>query len=214
MSSSLENLLKYNLRIEINLVKISEMLDNVISKIKNEKQIKDYAGTFVKQLYEFNHPLFRRIINWGNVGRRSRIELRKKVEDILRKTYSSKEEIRISDIKEIYQLIHNFRNEVIRDIIKEISNATKGIRRYHVPSSVAFTEARNLYFGEKFSENQLLELTEKFLRSICIGNWISVYFEKSTLSYVQENIQHLVMEKFPQGKGHIPSNGRDGRQLQ
>ena len=63
-----------------------------------------------------------------------------------------------------------------------------------------------MYFGEKFEKEQLLRLAERFLLSLCIGNWIAVYFERDTLIHVQENLRHLVLEKFPEGEGCIPPN--------
>ncbi|RLE79332.1 MAG: hypothetical protein DRJ52_08635 [Thermoprotei archaeon] len=203
VEARLKDLLRRNLGTKIDLTKIGEELENVAKKVKNEKQLKNRADDLVKQLYYFNHPLFRRVINWGNVGRGARKRLKRKIIEVLRKVRFREEAVSKDDIDEIRRLVREFHDEVIEDVMKEISDASKGLRRYHVLSSLALSETRNLYFGESFRKEQLLELTEKFLRSVGIGNRISVYFERGVLADVQENLRHLILERFPRGGGHI-----------
>lgn len=204
---TLEELLRRNLRIETDPAVLSEMLDRIIrrrGKISTS-QAERLAGNFIKGFYEFQHPLFRKTINWGNVGRSARGQLKKEVAGLIVKACRGKE-ITPQDILNLRRRVQAFRDEVIRDIMKEVSAAGKGLRQYHVPGSVALSEARNVYYGEEFEKEQLLSLAERFLRSICVGNWVAVYFEKNALSRIQDDLRHLVMERFPEGRGHVPPN--------
>lgn len=77
----------------------------------------------------------------------------------------------------------------------------KGLRPIHGPGSVSYSEARNLYFEESYSPQTLLRLGERVLRSICIGEYVGVYFADQN---VLRRLQRELLISF--GEIHVVGN--------
>lgn len=88
---------------------------------------------------------------------------------------------------------------------RESSGAYKrDLRPIHMPGSVGFREARNLYFGERYDEKALLKSATKLLSSICIGPNVAICFADE---FLQRDLRKCISD-FGQ---HIL--GRDLREL-
>jgi hypothetical protein len=163
----LKELLKENFEI----CKDPRELSNRIAKIK--KAMKDSKEpekeVRIREFYEFKHPLFKKLIDWGGIGRDVAGELKS---NLLRIDESSRR-----DIEEFQRKLEEFRDKAVRYIYEKASDPAMGLRPVHGPGCAGRTEARNLYFGENYNQTQLQQLAYETLSSICFGYSVSFYFE-------------------------------------
>jgi len=159
---------------------INESIGELHSKIEKELGNVKEAKDFLKKI-KFNdlfkvHPLLGKSIDFGNLARNiKKFEPYKKLEEKLKEV--SERKIRPEDINEIRKLIEDLAEDAIDWLIRQWSDTKAGLRPIHAPGSVSRDEARNLYFGEKYTKEMLEDLAKKLCRSIALGNNVGIYSE-------------------------------------
>jgi len=181
--------------------------DEIVEKIHEEhknltlkhekietKQVEDVANKIVKSIFECKHPVVKKLIEWGWVGRmRSRTELKELVENLLINDVKSKE-----DLQKLVHAVECFKEDVRKGLKNKAERRQGDITHLQVPGSVAYQEARNLYYGERYAENALFSLSEQTMSSMCLGMNIAVYFANEEL---QEMLRRSLEIKF--GSSHV-----------
>uniref|UniRef100_A0A7C2K4U9 Uncharacterized protein n=1 Tax=candidate division WOR-3 bacterium TaxID=2052148 RepID=A0A7C2K4U9_UNCW3 len=132
------------------------------------------------------HPLVGKTIDFGNLMRYvRRSEYYKKLNEELIKIMEQQAEI--EDIIEMKRLLESLRNQIIDYIVAKAGESEQGLRHIHAPGSVARSEARNLYFGEKYTQENLYWLASRLCDSIVLGENIGIYSEnESLMSYLRQ----------------------------
>ncbi len=169
-----------------------------LDRKKLEKRIFDSAR-IVK------HPLLRKVIDWGNVWgklKEERARVAKNVEKMLKG-----EGDYLELLNESINLLEEIRDRAIERIVEAIRKSKMGVRPIHVPGSIASSEIPNLYFGEKYDERSLGEMSLRLIRSICIGNSVAAYLEGGTLEDLLEVIKEDILRNYGVGERHILENG-------
>lgn len=123
------------------------------------------------------HPLVWKTIDWGNASREYKKsnaygKIQSKLTEVL-----DKQEVKWEDLCELRELLRELRNAVIDFIEGQVGDVKQGLRHIHAPGSVARKEAMNLYFGEKFVDNDLYKLASRLCGSIAFGESIGIYSE-------------------------------------
>ena len=125
------------------------------------------------------HPIVRKCIDWGNLIRACRsTNTYKELSELLSKAIFTSD---ITTVVKIKSLLKELRTFIIDCIVQRYSEASEGLRHIHSPGSVAQSEARNLYFDEKYSKDCLLEMALRLCSSIAIGNAVAIYSEDEEL---------------------------------
>lgn len=179
---------------DISLDDVKSALERLIASQRNQEVVKsfldeiDFKGAF--QL----HPLVGRIIAvgiWGRIADKYKKthayeRIKEKLSEILRRQRVKEEDIReIRDLtKELRKMSVDFINEKI------VGNVKQGLRHIHAPGSVAKGEARNLYFGEKFTDDDLYRLALRLCGSIAFGRYIGIYSENEDF---MRNLRQLIV---------------------
>ncbi|MEM2271995.1 MAG: hypothetical protein QW356_05690 [Candidatus Hadarchaeales archaeon] len=142
------------------------------------------------------HPILKTVLDWGGIGRElKKAEAYKNIQEVLeeirrKKSVSTEEALRLR------QLLNDLRNQIIDFVTKQAGDAGKGLRHIHAPGSAANTEARNAYFGEKYTSEILYEMATCLASSVCVGKHVGVYFEnEETRKYLEQ----LCLQYFKSG---------------
>jgi hypothetical protein len=147
---------------------ILDRLESLKQKVEDSEKI---WSKIQKELRECTHPVVKKLIDFGQIGRKeSSGKLKQVIGECLSKNSFTGE-----DIRRVQDAIDEYKQGLIQGIQKQVSGTTCDIRPIHIPGSVSCGEARNLYFGF-YQTDVLLELGKHTLNSICIGPNIAVYF--------------------------------------
>ena len=176
--------LRQNLNMIFRSIQVEEIistLDSLRESIKRDRG--KVTNEFLRRIRFGSglcmHPIVRKCIDWGNLSRMYRnTNIYRKLSEVINKAISIPDPTVISEISDLLERLRMF---IINQIIQRYSEASEGLRHIHVPGSVARREARNLYFGEKYSENGLLEMALHLCGSIAIGNAMAIYSEDEEL---------------------------------
>ncbi|MEM2915663.1 MAG: hypothetical protein QXH91_09755, partial [Candidatus Bathyarchaeia archaeon] len=163
---------------DIDLNEVKNALEKVtITKEKPENTVEwllketDFWGKFRR------HPLVRKIIDWGNISRECRkSNVYRRIEEKLARMVS-RQQVEIEDLIETRDLLRELKNVVLDFVEKQAGDVEQGLRHIHAPGSVARKEARNLYFGEEFTYDDLYKLASRLCDSISLGDSIGIYSE-------------------------------------
>jgi hypothetical protein len=176
---------------EISINEIQDALKKVI-----ERKPKNIAESFLNEV-NFGeklrvHPLVGKTIDMGNLMKSiRRSEHYKKLNEKL--TEISEREAMIEDIVEIKSLLEGLKNKAVSYIVEQTGKIEQGLRSIHAPGSVARSEGRNLYFGEKYAKETLYWLASRMCDSIALGNNIGIYSENEDLIL---HLRQLAYQKF------------------
>jgi hypothetical protein len=168
-----------------------------------EKWAKDKAREIAKRIknevIECNHPILRKVINWGGLKRKGR-PLEETIYDLLVK---EDKELGAEEFRRLSEKLGEFREEAL-GYVEERMRGVEGrdLKPEHAPGSVSRTEAGNLYFGEGYNEQTLVQLATQLSDSTCIGQNFGVYFSNSEL---RDDLKRELISSF--GKEHITSPG-------
>lgn len=135
-------------------------------------------------------------------------ELRALINDLLRrKLYESGVEEELESL--YFSLDDLFEGDLAKFIamkfMDSIRKSREGLRPFIIPGSITRGKAFNLYYGEGFESEELVQLASALLNSICIGDSIAVYFEGGEI----ENIMDEIKERILTGKFGARHVGRD-----
>jgi len=164
--------------IEENIANVSEIFDRLSKKdLSKKEEFENAVNESVKRLIRLRHPLFRgtKLVNWPNIARERRDYLKLKAGELLKKFKDEMQQR--EDLEEIMQVARRYREGFVNDMISKAGDPEKALRPYHAPGSLSISEARNLYFGEKYGVDELLKMFQQLSDSICIGDSVAVYFE-------------------------------------
>ena len=170
----LKELLKENFEICEDPRELSNRVAKIKKAIKDSKEPEKEVR--IREFYEFKHPLFNKLIDWGGIGR--------DVAGELKSTLLKIDESSRRDIEELPKKLEEFRDKAVRYIYEKTSDPAMGLRPVHGPGCASKTEVRNLYFGENYSRSQLQQLACETLSSICFGYSVSFYFENEELQLI------------------------------
>jgi hypothetical protein len=136
------------------------------------------------------HPLIGKAIDLGNIirdVRRSEAyeKLNEKLVEILKK------QVEKEDLVDIKNLLEDLRARAIDYIVKQTGKVEQGLRHIHAPSSVAREEGRNLYFGERFTQEALYKLASRLCDSIALGEALGIYSEDEGFMLDLKQIAYL-----------------------
>ena len=111
-----------------------------------------------------------------------------------------------SNLEAIFDSINDFfEGDIIEFIAKSfISSISKlaSLRPFIFPGSIAEEKVYNLYYGEDFKADELIDMFIMFIKSVSIGNHIAIYLEGGAISEITEDIkERLLMTQF--GSRHI-----------
>jgi len=181
---SSEEKLKQNLNMILRPIYIEEVL-NVLDSLREstKKDKSKLADEFLRKIGFGSrlciHPIVRKCIDWGNLIRIcKRTSVYKELSEVINKVISTPDPTIIYRISDLLEKLRIF---TIGQIIQRYSEASEGLRHIHVPGSVARSEARNLYFGERYNSDGLLEMASRLCSSIAIGNAVAIYSEDEEL---------------------------------
>ncbi|MEM1661164.1 MAG: hypothetical protein QXR17_08535 [Candidatus Bathyarchaeia archaeon] len=170
---------------DISLDDVKSALEKLVASQKNQEENQEMVRSFLdevgfKGIFQL-HPLVGRIIAigiWGRIANKYQKthtykRIKEKLSEILRRQRVEEE-----DIREIRDLLIELRKMAV-DFIDEkiVGNVKQGLRHVHAPGSVAKGEARNLYFGEKFTDDDLYRLASRLCSSIAFGGYTGIYSE-------------------------------------
>jgi len=159
----------------------SEIKDPIERVVSSKEEIGDVVERFLRDVNfqgRFRqHPLVWKTLDWGNASRIYKKsgaykKIQSKLAEILKKQY-----LEIKDLHELSNILIELRDVVIDFIEKQVGDIEQGLRHIHAPGSVARNEARNLYFGEKFVDDDLYKLALRLCSSIAFGESIGIYSE-------------------------------------
>jgi hypothetical protein len=136
------------------------------------------------------HPLIGKAIDLGNImrdvrGSETYKRLNEKLIEIL------KRQVEKEDIADIKNLLEELRDRVIDYVVKQAGKVEQGLRHIHAPGSVARKEGRNLYFGERFTQEVLYKLTSRLCDSIALGDTLGIYSEDESFMLDLKQIASL-----------------------
>ncbi|MEM1515741.1 MAG: hypothetical protein QW186_06745 [Candidatus Bathyarchaeia archaeon] len=159
----------------------SEIKDPVERIVSSKEKVEDIAERFLGEVNfqgRFRrHPLVWKTIDWGNASREyKKSNAYKKIQNKLTEILK-KQEIEVKDLHELSNLLRELKGVVIDFIERQAGNVEQGLRHIHAPGSVARKEAMNLYFGEKFVDDDLYRLASRLCSSIAFGESIGIYSE-------------------------------------
>ncbi|MEG9194753.1 MAG: hypothetical protein V6S10_05465 [Candidatus Methanoglobus sp.] len=150
----------------IRIDEIRSALERVIERAQEKvakKRPKTIADVFLEEI-SFNeklysHSLVEKAIKKGFVANLSKnlrkSEYYKKLSERLNDVL--KQGVKVEDLKNIEDLVNGLRSVAIEYIVEKIGEAEQGLRRFHRPSCIAKSEARNLYFpGEDYKKEVLI----------------------------------------------------------
>ncbi|MEM1691003.1 MAG: hypothetical protein QXF05_05500 [Thermofilaceae archaeon] len=141
----------------------------------SQKEIEEMAKEIKNELFEVEHAIVRKKIEWGSVKGRTKSArtLSQKIRDLLEKGVKS-----TADTAPLAEAIEEFKMEVMKEVERKLFGESD-LRS--VPGSVADEEAGNLYFGESYSGEAIQRVGTWLLQSTCIGEDIAVYFTDGSL---------------------------------
>lgn len=165
---------------------------NALPLEKRDRQIIGIAREIRNNLFEVDHPIVKSKIEWGNIKGTTKEakELEQVIVNLLKKGITSTE-----DVKSLEEKIKKFEERVKRELGRKLFEE-KDLRQ--LPGSVALTEASNLYFGEKYTEQGVQQAGTWLLESICLGRFIAIYFIDESL---RQSIRRILLRSF--GSKHI-----------
>jgi len=142
--------------------------EKVISKVL--KDLGFYIDLFV-------HPIVSKTIELGNLGKDLKKDpnyekLSEKIFEIMKRRKPT-----IKDYNDITELVRKLIDKMITYIVQRAGESEKGLRHIHAPGSVTKGEARNLYFGERYNADILLNMALRQCSSLFVGNDIGISFE-------------------------------------
>ncbi|MEM4679846.1 MAG: hypothetical protein QXL98_02780 [Thermofilaceae archaeon] len=148
----------------------------------SQKEIEEIAKEIKNEMFEVEHAIVRKKIEWGSVKGRteSARTLLQKIRDVLENGIKS-----TADIASLAEAIEEYKMEVMKEIERKLFGESD-LRS--VPGSVAGEEAGNLYFGESYSGEAIQRVGTWLLQSTCIGEDIAVYFTDETLRRIIRSI--------------------------
>lgn len=169
---------------DISLDRIKNAVEELIMfREENKDVVKQFLDKFnFKGIFQ-QHPLIGRILTgkglgvWAHIVRRyeeshAYRRIQEKLNEILRR-----QEVEEKDLLDMKTLLRELRGVVIDFVERLVSDTKQGLRHIHAPGSVAKREARNLYFGEKLTDNDLYLLASRLCGSIAFGENIGIYSE-------------------------------------
>lgn len=162
---------------DFNLSEVKDSIEKIASRKKDENPVERFLERINFQGKFRQHPLVWRTIDWGNASKEYKKsntykKIQRKLAEIL-----EKQEVEVKDLQEIVDLLRELKSIVIDFIERQASKSEQGLRHIHAPGSVAKDEARNLYFGERFTGEDLRKLALRLCRSIAFGDNIGIYSE-------------------------------------
>ncbi|MEM1604525.1 MAG: hypothetical protein QXI15_07945 [Zestosphaera sp.] len=162
---------------DFNLSEVKDSIEKINSRKKDENLVEEFLETINFKEKFRQHPLLWRTIDWGNASNEyKKSNTYKKIQEKLAEILE-KQEVEVEDLKEVVGLLRELRSIVIGFIERQASKGEQGLRHIHAPGSVAKSKARNLYFGERFTDNDLHKLALRLCRSIAFGDSIGIYSE-------------------------------------
>lgn len=213
LSEELEKEVSNLIEIKMN---VPDLLDQVKKKIqagskpkaaigKKDKK-KDKEALFeLEELIEIKHPVLgkrgkRSLIDYGNLIQRIEKRCRGIAMEILNLISSDPEGYK-RQISLAEEFLEKVREASIKFIVEKVMSAKNDLRPIMMPGSVARDESPNLYMqDEEYGAEERLILALRLVKSVAVGNWISVYFEGPFHDYLRE----LVRGKL--NKPHLDAN--------
>jgi len=156
--------------------------------IGNCDQEKEIPILCMKDVLTVNHPVLKKLVNYGGASK-----------------YLNDESIGIPQMtNELYgdpnsdkalvvaqNLGQTIKNKFAEYVASKLTLSEEGIRPAMMPGSVAKSEAPNLYYGgESYSADDTVQLALTLLKSIAVGQSVSVYFENGFGDYINEISKH------------------------
>jgi hypothetical protein len=169
--------------IEKRILQEHEKLKEEPEKAKNAKLV---AREIKNWIFECVHPIAKKTFDWAHIKYGPNLE--NFIAELLVKGIKSS-----VDIKELDKLLKEFREEIKRNIERVTKDVESGIRPFHAPGSVAYKEARNLYFGEKYESEALSQMSTHLLNSFYIGRDVGVYLACEEL---RKDIDDILSKRF------------------
>jgi len=135
-----------------------------------------------------NHPVFNNLVDRGNLSNYLNDEstgIPQMTDELYGDPNSDKALALAQNLREI------IRSKSAEYVACKLTQSEKGIRPAMMPGSVSRDEAVNLYYGdESYSADDTVQLALTLLKSIKVGQNVSVYFENGFGDYINEISKH------------------------
>ena len=181
---------------QVHFKKVEEILESIeeerkelnsMSPDERSEHFEKVVSNIWKGIFEVEHPIVKKKLEWGFIKGRTQSakNLKETIRRLLEKGVDS-----LNDVQELEKGLRDFEEEVKREFERKLFEETD-LRMF--PGSVALKEAGNLYFGEKYGEEELSKASSWLLNSICIGREIAVYFTDENLN---KTIRRTLIKEF------------------
>ena len=143
-----------------------------------------------KDLLEVKHPVLGKLLDWGNLTKK----LNEEIDPGMIYTIAR------DDLRSAGEFLDKVRDVTLNFLLGSVVEGND-IKPTMVPGSSARKEIPNLYIGEEYySRSDRERLALRLVKSVCVGNNISVYFEGN----FHEFLKHLVRRRLD--KDHIEAS--------
>jgi len=182
----------------------SELLDYIRENLSKNPSLKPVVGAkgkaviVMKDLMEVWHPVLKKLTDYGNLSK----QLNRKAASLIEEMVDSLDARDAEGIKRLMLLATEFLEKVretfVETMMRRILKVKDDLRPIMMPGSVGREEVPNLYMPtETYGRENRARLALQLLKSIAVGNWISVYFEGPFHDY----LRHLISGKL--GKPYL-----------
>ena len=181
-----------------------ELLDYIRRNLSKNPNLKPVVGgkgkgmVVMKDLMEVQHPVLKKLTDYGNMSRK----LNRKAAHLLEEIVGLLDSEDPEELRRLMSLSTEFLDRVRQTFVEvmtgRIVEADEDLRPTMMPGSVGRGEVPNLYMPiEVYGREDRIKLALQLAKSVAIGNWISVYFEGPFHRY----LRHLIRRKL--GKPYL-----------
>ena len=181
----------------------AELLEYLERRVKENPDLppklggKDKGILVMKEILEVDHPVLKKLTDYGNISKYVNSKISDELRDLVSLLGSSspKEKMESSE-----KSLRSLKEAVIEDIEDKVFEESPGLRPMMMPGTVTLDEIPNLYYGsESYKPSEKAILALSLLKSIGIGNSISVFFEGSFHSYLKMKVHEKLGRKHLDG---------------
>ena len=190
MISDIQAFLEYQTKFK-SIKDVEERISQEREKLRGDPE--KVARGIKNWIFECVHPIAKKTFDWAHIKYGANLE--KFITKLLVEGVKSS-----ADIKKLDELLEDFKEEIRGNIERVTKDVESGIRPFHAPGSVAYKEARNLYFGERYGGKALSQLSTRLLSSFNIGDDVGVYLNCEEL---RKDVDDVLNKEF--GVGGIPT---------
>ncbi|MEM2542595.1 MAG: hypothetical protein QXR35_03935 [Candidatus Korarchaeum sp.] len=185
-----------SIRLKMNSDSLLEHVRKNLSRDPNLKPVIGAKGKGVivmKELIEVEHPVLRKLVDYGNMSKKLNSETGSLISEIVGLLEFKDAQSLKRLMKLTVQFLESVKEVVVELMVSRVVESEGDLRPTMMPGSVGRGEVPNLYMPqESYGEGDRIKLALQFFKSIAVGKWVSVYFEGP----FQDYLKHLVRRKF------------------